>query len=85
MNLAKFSPFFQIMQIPALSSDEGLVVVVSPLISLMHDQITALKSRGIHAISTIDKSAEQVAMGGECSLLYTTPESALGRYLLAQS
>ena len=54
--------------------------MVSPLISLMHDQITGLKSRGIRAVSTSEKAAERVAMNGECSLLYTTPESALGRF-----
>ena len=46
----------------------------------MHDQIAALRSRDIQAISTTEKGAERKVMAGECSLLYTTPESALGRY-----
>eukprot|EP00292_Cryptomonas_paramecium_P023662 CAMPEP_0113709564 /NCGR_PEP_ID=MMETSP0038_2-20120614/29641_1 /TAXON_ID=2898 /ORGANISM="Cryptomonas paramecium" /LENGTH=155 /DNA_ID=CAMNT_0000635463 /DNA_START=61 /DNA_END=525 /DNA_ORIENTATION=- /assembly_acc=CAM_ASM_000170 len=67
-------------QIPALSSENGLVVVISPLISLMHDQVSALTSRNIPATSTNDKASENLDYVRGCHLLYTTPESALGRW-----
>src|SRR2546429_7238381 len=36
-------------QLPALMTGEGLTLVVSPLISLMQDQVGALRRRGIAA------------------------------------
>ena len=67
-------------QVPALVS-RGLTVVVSPLISLMKDQVDALERRGIAAAfinSTL--SAGEVsdrlvkAQRGEISMLYVAPE-----------
>ncbi len=70
-------------QIPALHWDEpgDLVVVMSPLIALMKDQVDSLVRRGISATfinSSLSPDArrlrhEQVA-GGEYRLLYVTPE-----------
>lgn len=67
-------------QVPALVLD-GLTVVVSPLISLMHDQVEALHRRGVAATyldSTLDRSQlnERVAatLRGEIKLLYVAPE-----------
>jgi ATP-dependent DNA helicase RecQ len=67
-------------QIPALLLP-GLTVVVSPLISLMKDQVDALNARGLPATfvnSTLSaaQSAEryQRAARGEIKLLYVAPE-----------
>ncbi|GAB6391000.1 MAG: DNA helicase RecQ [Treponematales bacterium] len=67
-------------QIPAMLLD-GLTVVVSPLISLMRDQVEALKDRGLPAgclNSSLppDENARTLAaaLSGECRLLYIAPE-----------
>ena len=67
-------------QIPALISD-GLTLVVSPLISLMKDQVDALASYGIDA-AYINSSLTETeirermleAESGELTLLYVAPE-----------
>ena len=62
----------------------SLVLVVSPLISLMRDQITKLRERGVlAAVLSLDaeKFAESLVVENEistCSLLYTSPEAILG-------
>jgi len=70
-------------QIPALLGD-GCVVVVSPLIALMHDQVRALIANGIPAAtvnSTIDESDNRAIMerffAGRVKLLYISPERLL--------
>jgi ATP-dependent DNA helicase RecQ len=71
-------------QIPALANDHGsrdLVLVLSPLIALMQDQVDSLVARGIDAAlinSSLDRETriaryEQVA-AGKYQLLYVTPE-----------
>jgi ATP-dependent DNA helicase RecQ len=67
-------------QIPALVLD-GLTVVISPLISLMKDQVDALALRGIAAtfinstLSAAEVSARMAAVQrGEVKLLYVAPE-----------
>jgi ATP-dependent DNA helicase RecQ len=67
-------------QLPALLLD-GLTLVVSPLIALMHDQVRALQQRGIAAASLDStRSAAEVratteAMrAGTLRLLYVAPE-----------
>lgn len=70
-------------QIPALMSGEpaDLVLVLSPLIALMHDQVDSLVQRGIDAAyinSSLDRETRlqryaEVA-GGRYRLLYVTPE-----------
>lgn len=68
-------------QIPALIFD-GLTVVVSPLISLMQDQVESLRSSGINAVflnSTVEWSEYLQAMNsiraGETKILYVSPET----------
>ena len=68
-------------QLPALIF-EGVTVVVSPLISLMQDQVTQLQNRGIHAafLNHTVNDAEYVATmqrvrENEIKLLYLAPET----------
>lgn len=67
-------------QIPALCMD-GLVVVVSPLIALMQDQVAALKQLGIKASvlnSTLSfeeaEYIEKLMKSGELDIVYVSPE-----------
>src|SRR5579862_8848124 len=75
-------------QIPALVRD-GMGVVVSPLIALMHDQVAALEEAGVRAAALNSsmtwadvQSVERQARQGELDLLYVAPERLLtGRCL----
>lgn len=67
-------------QIPALVLD-GFTLVVSPLLALMQDQVTALAARGIaaEALNSLLNADQQRAVlervkGGEVKLLYVSPE-----------
>ncbi|HBB31141.1 MAG TPA: DNA helicase RecQ [Cyanobacteria bacterium UBA8803] len=71
-------------QLPALLKP-GLTVVVSPLISLMQDQVDALLDNGIGATflnSTLSwddtRSRETAILKGKIKLLYVAPERLLG-------
>ncbi|KAI5062052.1 hypothetical protein GOP47_0022591 [Adiantum capillus-veneris] len=65
-------------QLPALLTGK-VVIVVSPLISLMHDQCQQLSRRGISACflgsGQGDKSVEKKAMAGMYSIVYVCPET----------
>ena len=70
-------------QLPALIFD-GVTVVVSPLISLMQDQVMQLQERGIHAVflnSTLSHpeyvATMQRVKRGEIKLLYVAPETLM--------
>ncbi len=70
-------------QIPALMQ-EGLTVVVSPLIALMKDQVDALRLNGVKAAflnSSQEASVQQEVIAavrnGEISILYVAPERLL--------
>ncbi len=68
-------------QLPALMGDD-LTVVVSPLVSLMHDQVEALRARAGGLVAAINAQQELEAnrttlaraVGGELRLLYVAPE-----------
>ncbi|WP_244387082.1 DNA helicase RecQ [Raoultibacter timonensis] len=69
-----------VYQVPAIVS-EGLAIVVSPLISLMKDQVNALTQAGVRAafLNSSISPAEQAevleyAASGSCKLLYVAPE-----------
>lgn len=73
-------------QLPALLLP-GITLVVSPLISLMKDQVDALKAKGISAEflnSSISfreqKQIEERALRGEIKLLYVAPERFPSEY-----
>ena len=77
-------------QLPALLS-EGTAVVVSPLISLMKDQVETLCANGIAAGAlnsnndeTENASLRRACMEGKLKLLYISPEKLLAEanYLL---
>jgi len=70
-------------QIPALIM-KGITIVVSPLISLMKDQVTALNQAGIHAAflnSSLTENqyfkALSYARGGRYPIIYVAPERLL--------
>ncbi len=70
-------------QLPALMFD-GLTIVVSPLISLMQDQVRQLKAAGVNAVvmnSTLtpqeyEENRYQV-LSGDAKLVYLAPETLL--------
>jgi len=80
-------------QVPALlgSTRGGLTLVISPLISLMQDQVGALRRRGIAAAylnSQLDadqrRTVEHAVLTGQVALLYCAPErlASLARLLV---
>ena len=74
-------------QVPAIArhrGGRGVAVVVSPLIALMHDQVSALEELGVHAgflNSTLDgheaAAMERELRAGRLVLLYAAPERIL--------
>lgn len=77
-------------QLPALVG-EGLTVVISPLISLMQDQVEALQAMGIAAAALnngISPEASQLISTQlnqhQIRLLYVSPERALQPYFMRQ-
>lgn len=70
-------------QLPALLKD-GFTLVISPLISLMNDQVRSLRANGIvsgalHSGTTAEESREiyQHIQKGTLKILYVSPERAL--------
>ncbi len=70
-------------QIPAIARP-GAGIVISPLIALMHDQVSALKQAGVRAAflnSTLApaeaRQVEDALLMGELDLLYIAPERLL--------
>ena len=68
-------------QVPALMLS-GITIVVSPLISLMQDQVKALNEAGIHAAYINSSLTEgqinkalSLAAGGRYKIIYVAPES----------
>lgn len=75
-------------QIPALARS-GVAIIVSPLIALMQDQVTALKQLGVKAAylnSTLSAqeafATEQSMVDGALDLLYIAPERLLSERCL---
>ena len=80
-------------QVPAIvrqRAGQGVTVVVSPLIALMHDQVGALDELGVQAAflnSTLDgdetRQIERELLAGRLTLLYAAPERILTPRFLA--
>jgi len=75
-------------QLPTLMM-EGITVVVSPLLALMHDQVVALRENGIPAemLSSMQdlEESQQIETrlrAGEVKLLYVAPERLTNGYFL---
>ncbi len=73
-------------QLPALLC-EGTAVVISPLISLMKDQVEALKANGIAAAAlnsnndeTENAEIKRACITGKLKLLYISPEKLLSEF-----
>ena len=74
-------------QVPAIvrhRAGQGVAVVVSPLIALMHDQVGALHEAGVQAAylnSSMDaveaRQVERDLLSGKLTLLYAAPERIL--------
>ncbi len=81
-------------QVPAIvrhRREQGVAIVVSPLIALMHDQVGALEEAGVHAAflnSTLTleeaQRIEREMMSGRLVLLYAAPERVTTPRVLAQ-
>jgi ATP-dependent DNA helicase RecQ len=81
-------------QIPAIvrhRAGQGVAVVVSPLIALMHDQVGALQEAGVEAaflnssLSSEEAAAvEQQLFRGQLTLLYAAPERLTTPRFMAQ-
>ena len=76
-------------QVPALARG-GLAIVVSPLVALMQDQVSALKLAGVAAetINSAQEREENVAIwrrvaAGEVNLLYLSPERLMTERMIA--
>ncbi|NKQ41360.1 MAG: DNA helicase RecQ [Sulfurovum sp.] len=76
-------------QLPTLLMD-GVTIVVSPLLALMHDQVVALRANGISAamLSSMQnfeesREIEQKLIKGKTKLLYVAPERLQNEYFIA--
>lgn len=77
-------------QIPALML-EGVAIVVSPLISLMKDQVDALLANGIAAEAMnsnndeyVNRAIRERCLHGETKILYISPERLMGEMIWLQ-
>jgi ATP-dependent DNA helicase RecQ len=76
-------------QLPSLAM-EGVTIVISPLLALMHDQVVALRDKGISAemLSSMQSREESIQIekrlrADEISLLYVAPERLVHPAFLA--
>lgn len=66
-------------QLPALCEEEGVTLVISPLIALQQDQVLSLQKRGVEAIAinshlSAQERREALDKLGDYSLVYLAPE-----------
>ena len=82
---------YQIPGIVRHQAGQGVAIVVSPLIALMHDQVGALTEAGVRAAylnSSLDADAAQAVerdlLRGDITLLYAAPERLTTPRFMAQ-
>ncbi|MBW8843689.1 MAG: DNA helicase RecQ [Burkholderiales bacterium] len=82
---------YQVPGIVRHTRGQGVAIVVSPLIALMHDQVGALEEAGVHAAflnsSQTGEEASRIEremMSGRLTLLYAAPERLTTPRFLAQ-
>ena len=81
-------------QVPAIvrhRAGKGVTVVVSPLIALMQDQVTALEAAGVHAAflnssqtRAESRQIEEQLANGQLAIVYAAPERLTQDRFLAQ-
>ncbi|MDE5814121.1 MAG: ATP-dependent DNA helicase, partial [Muribaculaceae bacterium] len=78
-------------QVPGMASESGLTIVITPLISLMKDQVDNLKRRGITAVmlnSGMTTRETRIAWerltNGRARFLYVSPEKLRNAYFLEE-
>lgn len=78
-------------QVPGMAFESGLTVVITPLISLMKDQVDNLKRRGITAVMLNSgmtlretKIAWERLSNGRARFLYVSPEKLRNAYFLEE-
>ncbi|CAB4020232.1 mediator of RNA polymerase II transcription subunit 34-like [Paramuricea clavata] len=68
-------------QVEALENGRSIALIISPLTSLMQDQVRYLKSVGISAEfigdDQMSENANEVVERGECQIVYGSPEAFL--------
>ena len=81
-----------IYQFIATTINDGIVLVISPLVSLMKDQVDTLNKFGIPAVfcNSSQNEVEQLqslskAVQGKVKLLYVSPERVLSPYFLSMA
>ena len=60
---------------------QTVCLVIFPLVSLMNDQVSSLREKGIKAVDVGSDSSEnenKEASEGKCNLVFTTPKALFG-------
>lgn len=84
------SIMFQIPAIYLTDKYEGVVIVISPLIGLMKDQVNNLKNKGYQYVRTLNSEISltekneilEEIKNGTCKILYLSPETLIGNSML---
>lgn len=84
------SVIFQIPAIYLTEKYEGVVIVISPLIGLMKDQVNNLKNKGYKCVRTLNSEISLTEKNeilkeikdGTCKILYISPETLIGNSML---
>lgn len=61
------------------AAPKSIVVIVSPLVALMKDQVKAMEERNVSSLyaGEMDEKARSEACGGKYQLVFTSPESLM--------